>query len=103
MEPKTTETTLRPGTRIKVDSSMFMALTYELECRELVLELHDGSVWKYFDVPEHLVRSMLDAESKGKFYHAWIKELFEYEVVRDVGGRMTLPPAPQRHADPPAA
>ncbi len=73
--------------RCKVESSMFLAMAYDAEQEILELELRDGSIYRYYQVPRVLVRQMYTADSKGKFYHCWIKDLFEGEVVQDLAGR----------------
>lgn len=73
--------------RWRVESSMFIAINYDPKTLVMELELHDGSVWRYLEIPSPIVRDMLDAESKGKFFHAWIRGLFERVVVRDTAGR----------------
>jgi hypothetical protein len=81
--------------RSTVDSSMFIALSYNPETSILELELHNGAIWHVHDVPARLVEKMLDAPSKGKFYHYWIKDLFYQEWVRDIGGRELAEPRPE--------
>ncbi len=73
--------------RCKVESSMFLAMAYDAERELLELELRDGSIYRYHHVPRVLVRQMYTADSKGKFYHNWVKGLFEGEVVQDIAGR----------------
>lgn len=81
--------------RSVVDSSMFIALSYDPQTRVLELELHDGAIWHVHDIPPRLVEKMLEAPSKGKFYHYWIKDLFYMEWIRDSGGRELAQPRPE--------
>ncbi len=74
--------------RWKVDSSMILAVNYDTNQECMELELHSGAVWRFRHVPAILIEDMLKAESKGKFYNLWVKDLFEKEVVRDHGGRL---------------
>lgn len=74
--------------RTRVRSSMFIALSYDSTQALLELELHNGSILHCEEIPTVLVRAMLKAESKGKFYHRWIKDIFETHVRRDVAGRV---------------
>lgn len=73
--------------RWKVDSSMILAINYDAAQEVMELELHSGAIWRFHHVPDILVEDMLRAESKGKFYNAWVRDLFDREVVRDHGGR----------------
>lgn len=76
--------------RWKVDSSMILAINYDKTMELLELELHSGAIWRFRDVPDILVEDMLKAPSKGKFYNAWLRDLFTREVVRDYAGRELL-------------
>ena len=67
---------------------MILAINYDARQEIMELELHSGAVWRFHHVPDILVEDMLQAESKGKFYNAWVRDLFEKEVVRDHGGRL---------------
>ena len=80
--------------RSTVDSSMFIAISYDPLASILELELHNGAIWHVHDVPKRLVEQMLNAPSKGKFYHYWIKDLFYQEWIRDIGGRELAEPKP---------
>lgn len=48
-------------------------------------EIEELSIWfgpefrryKYFDVPEHMVQALLEAESRGRFFNQFIKGHFE--------------------------
>jgi hypothetical protein len=36
----------------------------------------NGSVWQYYDVPQYVYDEMIVAESKGKYFHANIREQY---------------------------
>ncbi len=76
-------------TRTRVESSMLIAVSYDPETQEMDLEFHSGAIYRFFDVPPSIAQDLLDAESKGKFFNAWIRDLFAFEHVRDHGGRLT--------------
>ena len=73
--------------RWRVDSSMFIALSYEARTQTVEFELHSGEVWRHRGIPPGMLEQMLRAPSKGKYYHAWIRGAFERELVCGVGGR----------------
>jgi hypothetical protein len=73
-----------------VDSSMILAVSYDPHEELLELELHDGSIYHYYRVPECIVEALLEAESKGKFFNFLIRGAFDYRRMRDVGGRRTV-------------
>lgn len=88
--------TLIPGQRLRLKSSMFIALTYHAEPQWLDLELHDGQLLRYLDVPPDLVQSMLDAESRGRYFHQHIRYQHPHQRLLDVGGRESWDAPPQR-------
>ena len=75
--------------RTKVDSSLLLAATYDADNRNLDLEFHSGAVYRFKDIPAPLARDLLSAPSKGKFFNAWIRDLFAFERLRDHAGRFT--------------
>ncbi len=79
-----------PMNRTVVDSSMLIAVSYDSTSEEMDLEFHSGAIYRFFDVPHAIAQALLDAPSKGKFFNAWIRDLFAFEHVRDHGGRRTF-------------
>jgi hypothetical protein len=53
---------------------------YENAERESILEIefHNGSVYRYHDVPESVFDALLAAPSKGKYHAANVKFRFKY-------------------------
>ncbi len=75
-------TELRGGMkRTPVDSSAIASVGYDESRQILELEYIDGDVYRYFDVPAALHRSLLDAPSIGQFVNTEIKGVFRYEKV----------------------
>lgn len=44
----------------------------------LYIEFNSGSLYSYSNVPEHIYNSLLSASSKGKYFHAYIKNSYEF-------------------------
>ncbi len=65
--------------RESVDSSNIRAIGYESQTLEV--EFLNGSVYQYFDVPEHIHTEMMGAGSKGKYFSSNIKGTFRYSKV----------------------
>ena len=84
--------------RTKVNSSMFIALSYDERSRELELELRNGAIYLAHEIPAKLVMQLLEAPSKGRFFHRWIRDIFDVELVRDIGARELQSPQPLRAA-----
>lgn len=67
--------TLEP---VLVDSSTLRDVAYDSERRRLVLTFISGSVYEYADVPATVARDLLQAESKGQYFNAHIRERYRY-------------------------
>ena len=59
--------------KIPVSSSNLASIGYDSQSLTLEIEFKDGSVYQYFDVPDNMYEDLMQAPSKGKFFHAYIK------------------------------
>ncbi len=62
-----------------VQSSNLHSVGYEDGILEI--EFNDSSVYQYFDVPESTYLGLMQASSKGKFFHKYIKR-YRYKKVK---------------------
>lgn len=62
--------------RFLVSSSMINSIGYESDTSTLEIEFKSGAVWQYYDFPESSWHEFENAESHGKFFHAFIKKQF---------------------------
>jgi hypothetical protein len=67
--------------RTYVTSSNVESVGYDLNSQTLEVEFKNGYVYQYFDVPETIYDSMLNAESAGKYLIDNIKGVFRYARV----------------------
>ncbi|MDI3339038.1 MAG: KTSC domain-containing protein [Sphaerobacter sp.] len=67
--------------RVPVDSSSLASAGYDVETQVLEIEFRDGSLYQYFDVPEHVYHSLVEADSKGRYFHAHIRNRYRYRKV----------------------
>ena len=65
--------------RQKVESSNIRSIGYENKTLEI--EFHSGGTYRYNEVGEEVYKSFLEAESKGKYFHQYIKGVFECEKM----------------------
>ena len=63
---------------VPASSSNLVAIGYDPRSRILRIEFKE-SVYDYFDVPQHEFDSLLNADSKGKYHAAHIKNSYRYE------------------------
>ena len=67
--------------RVRLVSSMIAAAGYDPATRVLELEFATGAVYQYSDVPLDVYRSLLDAPSRGRFFHSRIRGAFRCHRV----------------------
>ena len=66
-------------TWLPVDSKMFTSVAYDEEKQVLHLRFRSGEVYRYFELPAAEYQALLDAESRGRFFLAHIRDHFRYE------------------------
>lgn len=64
-----------------LESSNLLAARYDREKEELHIRFKRGGHYKYFDVRESVFEDLLNASSHGKFFHAYIRDTYQYERV----------------------
>ena len=64
--------------RNPVTSSIVVSVGYDAKSLTLEMEIHGGSVYQYFDVPEFEFQSLMQADSHGKYFNANIRDHYRY-------------------------
>ena len=64
--------------RTPVSSSHLSSVGYDQNTLTLEIQFKDGSVYQYFDVPEMVHQQLMQADSKGTFLQASIKNNYRY-------------------------
>ncbi len=72
-------------TRQPVTSRSLKSIGYAPAKRMLEVEFHDGSVYRYLNVPAIVHRDLLAAPSIGAYFAHFIKTQFKAEHVRRAG------------------
>jgi len=67
--------------RYPVTSSNVASIGYDEGSETLEVEFVDGSIYQYYGVPQNLYEQMIQASSKGRFLHAYIKNAYPYSRV----------------------
>ena len=65
-----------------VESSMMIRFEYDDDAQELDILFASGKKYRYFGVPPDIYAGLLDAESKGQFFNAEIKDVYPFSEVR---------------------
>ena len=61
-----------------VESSQIAKIGYDLSSKTLVVKFKKGAVYSYSEVPQKIFDEFMQAESKGKYFHAKVKGIFKY-------------------------
>ena len=67
--------------RILITSSNIKSVGYDKDSQILEIEFNNGNTYQYIDVSSHVYQSFLDAESKGKFFHKNIKNVYTVGTI----------------------
>lgn len=68
--------------RFYVESSMITSIGYDNNSATLEIEFKNGgAVWEYYDVPEYIWYEFINSGSKGKYFHANIKNKYRENRV----------------------
>lgn len=67
--------------RKQVKSTNLRAIGYDPDKKHLEVEFQTGVVYRYFDVPNKVYSSLIEADSVGKYFWSNIREKYEYERV----------------------
>ena len=65
--------------RIPVESSNLKSIGYDKDVLEV--EFKSGGIYQYLNVPEHEYKSLMSAESHGKYLNANIKPNYQYQKI----------------------
>ncbi len=69
--------------RDPTESEAVASIGYEPQARMLEVEFTSGAVYRYDGVPADVFFRFRDAESKGRFFQAYIRPAYPYEKMRD--------------------
>ncbi|CCH49338.1 KTSC domain-containing protein [Pseudodesulfovibrio piezophilus] len=64
-----------------VESSNLAAVGYDEDSSTMQVEFNNGSIYQYFDVPEHVFEELRDADSVGRYFNANVKGVYRYSRV----------------------
>lgn len=64
-----------------VQSSNLHSVGYDATTQTLEIAFHSGGVYQYYGVPLSVYQGLMAAPSHGKYFHAYIKDLYRYARV----------------------
>ena len=71
--------------RVPIQSSVLAAAQYFPELQALDIVFLSGDVYRYSGVPLPLFRELLEADSKGTFFNAHIRNQFSFQYLGESG------------------
>ena len=63
---------------VYVESSNLAAVRYNEDSQTMDIRFKNESVYQYFDVPLYTYNELLQAESKGQYFHRYIRSEYRY-------------------------
>ena len=67
---------------IKVNSSDIYAIDYDKDTHVLTIQFHSGGIYEYSNVSESTFNQLLNAGSKGRYFHTFIKDRYPTRKIR---------------------
>lgn len=67
---------------VMVNSSNLYAVDYNPSTETLTIQFRSGRVYEYYNVPLTIYEGLLNAPSKGKFHHKYIKYSYYYNRIQ---------------------
>lgn len=67
--------------RKEVVSSNLKSVGYDQITKLLEIEFKGGRLYQYSSVPPQIYEGLMNAASKGKFFHAHIRDTFSYKKI----------------------
>jgi hypothetical protein len=68
--------------RKPVISSNLSSVGYDSETNTLEIEFNNFTIYQFFGVPESIYKGLINAISHGKYFHAQIKNIYQYRKIR---------------------
>jgi hypothetical protein len=68
---------------MEVDSTAIREIDYDAEREKLMVRFASGERYVYVGVPGEVSRSFEEAESKGRFFHAEIRDRYPFNRLAD--------------------
>lgn len=69
--------------RQAVNSSNIASIGYDQKDRKLLVEFYSGKIYEYDDVDHEVFLAFMDADSKGRFFTANIRNSYHFRVSMD--------------------
>lgn len=83
-------------TATSVLSTALAAVAYDSDTRCLWLQFRDHAVYRYDDVPPAVVEGLIEAASKGSYFHRHIRGRFTHQRI-DSQALVTQSPTLPKH------
>ena len=65
-----------------VESSMLYAVGYNSKTHTLEVVFNSGGIYQYYDVPPDEYKGLMEAESKGRYMHECIIDVYPWAQIK---------------------
>ena len=65
-----------------VTSSDIRSVGYDLGSQTLEILFNSGGLYQYYGVPQQVYAGLMQAASHGRYFHAFIKDLYRYRRIQ---------------------
>ncbi len=72
----------RPMDRQPVQSTNLRSVGYDATAMTLEIEFHSGGIYQYLSVPVAVYHGLMQAPSKGSYFHDLIRDRYPFRRVR---------------------
>jgi hypothetical protein len=68
--------------RKPVSSSSIRSIGYDPDAKILEVELQNGGIYQYFQVPRETHDDLINAASIGRYYSKYVRDSYKYRKVK---------------------
>lgn len=67
--------------RIRVVSTVIASVGYDGDAKVMDIEFRSGRLYRYFTIPEHIHRRLMNAKSIGRYFNTVIRDQFPGQEI----------------------
>lgn len=67
--------------RVSVSSSNIASIGHDTSSQTLEVEFLNGSIYEYYDVPEHVYQELISASSVGGYFAQRVKNVYGFSRI----------------------
>lgn len=72
------------------NSSNINKISFDLKTQELLVNFKPNNTYAYKNIPYYIWEGFITSESKGKYFHSFIKSKFDYEKITETDNQKEI-------------